>query len=77
MSSGAAAAALLQRQLKEIKSSKDLSGMSCGLVDDNNIFKWEVVLMINDDCKYYGGMTVPCKETNIMNRLYGQCCKLG
>lgn len=48
------AASLLGRQLKEIQSSKDLQGISCGLVSDN-IFEWEVMLMINDDCKYYGG----------------------
>ncbi|KAG6032948.1 hypothetical protein E4U41_007063 [Claviceps citrina] len=49
------AASLLGRQLKEIQSSKDLQGVSCGLVSDSNIFEWEVMLMINDDCKYYGG----------------------
>lgn len=49
------AANLLRRQLKEMKTNKDLSGVSCGLVNDNNIFVWEVMLMINDDCKYYGG----------------------
>ena len=52
----APAAALLARQLKEIQNDKDLPGISCGLVDDNNIFKWEVMLMVHDDCKYYGGM---------------------
>jgi ubiquitin-conjugating enzyme E2 G1 len=54
-SAGAAAASLLKRQLKEMQSGKDLPGISCGLVNDNNIFEWEVMLMINDDCKYYGG----------------------
>lgn len=49
-------ASLLQRQLKEIQRSKDLQGISCGLVDGTNLFDWEVMLMINDDCKYYGGM---------------------
>ncbi|OAA47818.1 ubiquitin-conjugating enzyme E2 [Metarhizium rileyi] len=49
------AAALLKRQLKEIQTGKDLPGISCGLVDDSNMFEWEVMLMINDDCKYYGG----------------------
>jgi len=55
VSAGAAAASLLRRQLLEIQSSKDLSGISCGLVNDNNIFEWEVMLMIDDDCDYYGG----------------------
>ncbi|KAF4587237.1 ubiquitin-conjugating enzyme E2 [Ophiocordyceps camponoti-floridani] len=50
-----AASALLRRQLKEMRTSKDLPGISCGLVSDDNFFEWEVMLMINDDCKYYGG----------------------
>ena len=54
-SAGAAAASLLKRQLKEMQTGKDLPGISCGLVNDNNMFEWEVMLMINDDCKYYGG----------------------
>ncbi|KAL6860222.1 hypothetical protein ACO1O0_004248 [Amphichorda felina] len=54
MSAGSAAASLLQRQLKDIQTSKDLQGVSCGLVSDDNLFEWEVMLMINDDCKYYG-----------------------
>ncbi|KAG5912614.1 hypothetical protein E4U42_002098, partial [Claviceps africana] len=53
-SSVSAAASLLGRQLKEIQSSKDLQGISCGLVSDDNIFEWEVMLMMSDDCKYYG-----------------------
>lgn len=55
-SAGAAAASLLRRQLKEMQTGKDLPGISCGLVNDNNMFEWEVMLMINDDCKYYGGV---------------------
>lgn len=50
------AGTLLQRQLKEINTSNDLSGISVGLLRDSNVFEWEVSLMINDDCKYYGGM---------------------
>lgn len=38
-----------------MQSGKDIPGISCGLVKDDNIFEWEVMLMINDDCKYYGG----------------------
>lgn len=49
------AGALLQRQLKEINTANDLSGISVGLLRDSNVFEWEVSLMINDDCKYYGG----------------------
>ncbi|KKA30629.1 hypothetical protein TD95_000839 [Thielaviopsis punctulata] len=54
-SEAAAAGALLRRQLKEMQRQIELPGISVGLVDDNNIFVWEVMLMINDDCKYYGG----------------------
>jgi ubiquitin-conjugating enzyme E2 G1 len=53
-----AAAGLLARQLKEMQKGKDLQGISCGLVNDN-VFEWEVMLMINDDCKYYGGEYSP------------------
>jgi len=55
MAATSAAAGLLGRQLKQMQSDKDIPGISCGLVDDN-VFEWEVMLMINDDCKYYGGM---------------------
>jgi hypothetical protein len=49
-----AAAGLLARQLKQMQTDKDIPGISCGLVD-NNIFEWEVMLMISDECRYYGG----------------------
>jgi ubiquitin-conjugating enzyme E2 G1 len=39
-----------------MQTAKDLPGISCGLVNDN-VFEWEVMLMISDDCKYYGGMS--------------------
>ncbi|KAI9876332.1 MAG: hypothetical protein M1830_006751 [Pleopsidium flavum] len=48
-----AAAGLLGRQFKQMQTDKDIPGISCGLVD-NNVFEWEVMLMISDDCKYYG-----------------------
>lgn len=51
----AAAAGLLGRQLKQMQTDKDIPGISCGLADDN-VFEWEVMLMISDDCKFYGGM---------------------
>ncbi|CZR66683.1 probable ubiquitin-conjugating enzyme E2 [Phialocephala subalpina] len=57
--SSAGAAGLLSRQLKYMQSAKDLPGISCGLVGDN-IFEWEVMLMISDDCKYYGGGNFRC-----------------
>jgi ubiquitin-conjugating enzyme E2 G1 len=37
-----------------MQNDKDIPGISCGLVD-NNVFEWEVMLMINDDTKFYGG----------------------
>jgi ubiquitin-conjugating enzyme E2 G1 len=45
---------LLARQLKQMQNDKSISGISCGLVD-NNVFEWEVMLMIDDDTKFYGG----------------------
>ncbi|KAI4153973.1 MAG: hypothetical protein LQ340_001967 [Diploschistes diacapsis] len=51
---GSAAAGLLGRQLKQMQTDKDIPGISCGLVA-NNVFEWEVMLMISDECKYYGG----------------------
>lgn len=54
MASSSAAAGLLARQLKQMQNDKDIPGISCGLVD-NNVFEWEVMLMINDETKYYGG----------------------
>ncbi|KAI1909904.1 Ubiquitin-conjugating enzyme E2 15 [Ophidiomyces ophidiicola] len=50
-----AAAGLLGRQLKQMQTDKDIPGISCGLTDENNIFEWEVMLMISDECKFYGG----------------------
>jgi hypothetical protein len=50
------AAMLLARQLKLMQNQDHIPGISVGLVDDGNVFDWEVMLMINDDCKFYGGM---------------------
>jgi ubiquitin-conjugating enzyme E2 G1 len=49
------AATLLARQLKEMSLAKDLPGISVGLVNESNVFEWEVMLMIPDDSPYYGG----------------------
>ncbi|KAI9373441.1 hypothetical protein BJX61DRAFT_552205 [Aspergillus egyptiacus] len=49
-----AAGRMLARQLQQMQSDKDIPGISCGLVD-NNVFEWEVMLMISDDVKLYGG----------------------
>lgn len=57
---------MLSRQLQQMQSDKDIPGISCGLVD-NNVFEWEVMLMISDDVKLYGGMCwiffpFPCRS---------------
>jgi len=51
------AAIILGRQLKQMQSDKDIPGISCGLVDDN-VFEWEVMLMLSDeqDSLYGGGI---------------------
>lgn len=53
-----AAGGLLTRQLKQMQHQKDIPGLSCGLVD-NNVFAWDVMLMISDDCRFYGGRSTP------------------
>lgn len=55
MSSSSGAAALLGRQLKQMQTDKDIPGISCGLVSDQNVFEWDVMLMIDDEIKFYGG----------------------
>lgn len=55
MSSSAGAAGLLGRQLKQMQTDKDIPGISCGLVSDDNMFEWDVMLMIDDEIKFYGG----------------------
>lgn len=66
MSQTSGAAGLLRRQFKAMQVAKDLPGISCGLVNEN-VFNWEVMLMISDDCKYYGGTCIhilTCLYTN-------------
>ncbi|KAJ4385719.1 hypothetical protein N0V93_010148 [Gnomoniopsis smithogilvyi] len=53
--SSAGTAALLGRQLKQMQTDKDIPGISCGLVSDHNVFEWDVMLMIDDEIKFYGG----------------------
>jgi len=45
---------LLARQLKEIQKAKDLPQLSVGIVNDN-VFEWEVMLMMSDEDRFYGG----------------------
>lgn len=61
MASSSAAAGLLARQLKQMQNDKSISGISCGLVE-NNVFEWEVMLMIDDDTKFYGGIRTTLLE---------------
>ena len=44
---------MLSRQLQQMQAD-NTHGISCGLVD-SNVFEWEVMLMISDDVKLYGG----------------------
>jgi len=46
---------LLAKQLKLMQTTDHIPGISVGLVDDKDVFEWEVMLMINDECKFYGG----------------------
>lgn len=55
----AGASAILKRQYKQMQTDKDIPGISVGLSRDSNIFEWEVMLMINDDVRYYGGLYIP------------------
>ena len=63
MSSPAPAAGLLGRQFKAMQK-EPIPGISCGLVE-SNVFEWEVMLMISDDCKYYGGTSPPLHNTSL------------
>lgn len=55
MAQSSAAATQLRKEFKQMQKATDIPGVSCGLVNDNNIFEWEVMLMIPDEVKYYGG----------------------
>ncbi|KAG0051905.1 Ubiquitin-conjugating enzyme E2 15 [Gryganskiella cystojenkinii] len=45
---------LLKRQLKEL-TKHPVEGFSAGLVEDNNIFEWEIMIMGPQDTLYEGG----------------------
>ncbi|KAH9929476.1 ubiquitin-conjugating enzyme [Fomitopsis serialis] len=45
---------LLRRQLAELKK-RPLDGFSAGLVDDNNFYEWEIMLIGPPDTIYEGG----------------------
>lgn len=66
MSSSSGAAALLGRQLKQMQTDKDIPGISCGLVSDQNVFEWDVMLMIDDEIKFYGGkLYIPASSLSV------------
>ncbi|KAF9366006.1 Ubiquitin-conjugating enzyme 13 [Mortierella sp. NVP85] len=45
---------LLKRQLKDL-SKNPVEGFSAGLVDDSNIFEWDILIMGPQDTLYEGG----------------------
>jgi ubiquitin-protein ligase len=52
---GASAALLLGRQLKNMRGVDQIDGISVGLVDDKDVFYWEVALMLDEEIPLYGG----------------------
>jgi len=39
-----------------MQTDKDIPGISCGLVDDSDIFNWVIMLMLNEEQdSLYGG----------------------
>jgi ubiquitin-conjugating enzyme E2 G1 len=52
---GASAALLLARQLKGMRGEDQINGISVGLVDDQNVFSWDVALMLDEEIPLYGG----------------------
>jgi len=54
-SPGASAAILLSKQLRRMSKEDHIDGISVGLADNDNVFEWEVMLMLSDDIPYYGG----------------------
>lgn len=53
MAGSSSAALLLGRQFKHMQTDKDIPGISCGLVN-NNVFEWEVMLMLDDEAGLFG-----------------------
>ncbi|CAH3111159.1 unnamed protein product [Porites lobata] len=54
MSAETQATLLLKRQLQELQK-KPLEGFSAGLVDDDNLFKWELMIIGPPETFYEGG----------------------
>jgi len=63
------AALLLKKQLRELKKHP-VDGFSAGLVDDSNVFQWEVLILGPPDTLYEGGffnatLTFPADYPNM------------
>jgi len=54
MSTGGPGALLLAKQLQELKKNP-IEGFSAGLVDEGNLFKWEITIIGQPDTPYEGG----------------------
>lgn len=54
MASGEQSALLLQKQLAELKKNP-MEWFSAGLIDDENIYKWEVLIIGPQDTLFEGG----------------------
>lgn len=53
--SSSQAALLLAKQLRDLKKSP-VEGFSAGLVDDENVFEWEIIIIGPPDTLYEGGV---------------------
>jgi len=49
------AALLLKKQLRDLKKSP-VEGFSAGLVDESNVFEWEIIIIGPPDTLYEGGV---------------------
>lgn len=70
---GSQAALLLAKQLRDLNKNP-VEGFSAGLVDDSNIFEWEIMIIGPTDTPYEGGffkarMTFPREYPNLPPKL--------
>jgi ubiquitin-conjugating enzyme E2 G1 len=73
MADGSQAALLLAKQLRDLNKNP-VEGFSAGLVDDSNIFEWEIMIIGPTDTPYEGGffkarMTFPKEYPNLPPKL--------
>ncbi|KAG9393619.1 Ubiquitin-conjugating enzyme [Carpediemonas membranifera] len=50
------AATILAKQLRELQRENAVEGISVGLIDDSNIFEWQVIISGPSDTDYEGGI---------------------